>query len=342
MSRFGDAEQLKRFLSTCTKGNAAATCAELKISRATFYRTMDWIVTQVTAAQQLGRNSRREPNNDLKSKIAINALAHPLWGCDRHARELSSVRSISAPTVQTILNELGLRTRRDRINGLITKYLAKELHQLSDEQRQAVVEVNPFVADAHLFEDRTQLAFGVAAISVCKASGSNWKLLVLVELGSSFVCGKLVRSRRDHLGNFDTQSAVHSDLQELLDLTKRHKCHIYYHHMTKKYVILPHAFSGERISHQHLDGKCLDSVAAIKRRVEIELIEKPLGAPSSITITDIEKTFLAWAAVWNQAQASRDFPTFGRPPAAVLGLSASEVRSYLKSTLSNNRKANQR
>ena len=88
MSRFGDAEQLKRFLSTCTKGNAAATCAELKISRATFYRTMDWIVTQVTAAQQQGRNSRRESNNDLKSKIAINALAHPLWGCDRHAREL--------------------------------------------------------------------------------------------------------------------------------------------------------------------------------------------------------------------------------------------------------------
>ena len=341
MSRFQDAEQLKLFLSTSTKGNVAATCAKLGISRATFYRTIEWISEQVMAAQHQALASHEDPKRDLKATITANVLAHPIWGCKHHAKELSSGSSISGPTIQSILNQLGFRSRSDRINCLIAKYLAKEVDELTDEQRKAIAEVNPFVADAHFFDDHMQLAFALAgAISICKTS--DWKLLIFVELGSSFLFGKLVRSRRDHLGNYGTQSAAKADFERLLQLTKRRDFLVYYHTLTKKHLKPPVTSAKGLDSYRHLDGNCLHSISAIKRRVKRDLIDTPLGTLSSVTIKDLEKTSLRWFAAWNLSQASQDFPTFGRSPAAVLGLSDSQVRSYLKSTLSNDHKPKQR
>lgn len=334
MSRFSDAEKLKLFLSTSTTGNAAATCETLKISRATFYRTIEWIVEQVMAAQHHNLASTKSPKHHLKLLIASNALAHPTWGCSRHAKELSSVRSISGPSVQALLNELGLRTRTDRINSLVAKYLAKEIHQLTDEQRKAIVEVNPSVADAHLVPDKTDLAIGVGAISVSGASESNLKLLVFLELSSLFVFGKLVRSRRGRLGNIDTQLTTNSDLEELLNRTARAVCHCHGDAVARKYLNPPILRSRKRISYYRQDDERLDSVSMIIRRVQNDLLGPRSAVPFSGAINDIEKAFLGWSLAWNLSTVSQEFPTFGRPPAAILGLSEVEVHGYLRSTLS--------
>ena len=196
--------------------------------------------------------------------------------------------------------------------------------------------VNPSVADAHLFESPAQLVLGAVEIPVGIESRSKQRLLIFVELGSQFVFGKLVRTYRNPISNIDIQIGIAADFQYLLTITKRLECHSYYQVSLRKYHCSPFPDRKRRITYHYLGKRCLDCVSAISRRIQGDLIGIRSEHQFSGTTGEVGEAVLSWTETWNLSQTSQQFPSFGRSPATILGLSDTEVRSYLKRAMFNN------
>src|SRR5215212_7223369 len=93
---------------------------------------------------------------EVQEKIVALSLSHPAWGCNRVSDQLKLEGiSVSAPTVQNILNKEGLGTRFERWLKLEEKTVEKEI-ELSAEQVAFIEKQNPCFRERHLESSRPE------------------------------------------------------------------------------------------------------------------------------------------------------------------------------------------
>ena len=137
-------KQKERFTEACKQGlSISRICKELELSRSTAYKWRDlleqfdddWYAHSTRQRYVYTKTPGLEWNPE---RIEALSLQNPSLGCDRLAEILNDLGVlVSAPTVQSILSDLGLRTITDREVRLRTmRWAALESGgpELTDEQ----------------------------------------------------------------------------------------------------------------------------------------------------------------------------------------------------------------
>ena len=100
-------------------GNVSEACRRRGISRQTFYEYKRRFAEQgLEGLKDLPPIPKSHPMTTPQQQVdrlLAMSLEHPAWGCNRLADQLALEGiSISAPTIQNILNKQGLRSRYER------------------------------------------------------------------------------------------------------------------------------------------------------------------------------------------------------------------------------------
>ncbi len=156
------------------------------------------------------------PEEQVARLLAIS-LDHPAWGCNRLANQLKLEGiSISAPTIQNILNKHGFGTRYDRWLRLEQK-VADEGIDLSDEQVRFIEKQNPQFRERHVESARPGelLSQDTFYVGHFKGVGKVY-LHAVVDTYSSHAFGFLHTSKQPEAA----VSVVHNDV---VPFYKKHK-----------------------------------------------------------------------------------------------------------------------
>src|SRR5215213_2999018 len=119
--------------------NVSEACRRRGISRTQFYEYKRRFQTHgIEGLKDLPPVHKSHPMTtprEVQEKIVTLSLSRPGWGCNRVSDQLKKLEgiSVSAPTVQNILNKEGLGTRYERWLKLEEKTAQKEI-ELSAEQ----------------------------------------------------------------------------------------------------------------------------------------------------------------------------------------------------------------
>jgi len=91
---------------------------------------------------------------EVQEKIVEMSLSHPAWGCNRVSQQLKlGGISVSAPTVQNILNKEGLGTRYERWLKLEEETAERKV-ELTAEQVSFIEKQNPCFRERHVESSR--------------------------------------------------------------------------------------------------------------------------------------------------------------------------------------------
>lgn len=141
-----------------TLGNVSEACRRRGVSRQSFYEYK-------RRFEEAGLEGLRDlppvpkhhpmttPEAHVEALLAMS-LEHPAWGCNRLSDQLRLEGiSISAPTIQNVLNKHGLRSRYDRWLRL-ERHVAEAGVALSEEQVAFLEKQNPQFRERHVEASR--------------------------------------------------------------------------------------------------------------------------------------------------------------------------------------------
>jgi hypothetical protein len=129
-------------------GNVSKVCKILNISRPQFYqykkRYLHNGLQGLENMPSIHNTHPQQTSSDTIAKILFISMQNPAWGCARISRELTEAYSlyVSPPTIQSILNKHGLRSKQDRFLRLEEKSVFQSL-SLKPEQMHAIIKFNP-------------------------------------------------------------------------------------------------------------------------------------------------------------------------------------------------------
>jgi transposase InsO family protein len=135
-------------------GNVSEACRRRSISRTQFYEYKRRFQTHgIEGLLDLPPVHKSHPMTtpkEVQEKIVTLSLAHPAWGCNRVSDQLKLEGiSVSAPTVQNVLNREGLGTRYERWLKLEEKTAEQEI-ELTAEQISFIEKQNPCFKERHV------------------------------------------------------------------------------------------------------------------------------------------------------------------------------------------------
>ena len=136
-------------------GNVSEACRRRGISRTQFYEYKRRFQTHgMEGLKDLPPVHKSHPMatpKEAQEKILALSLAHPAWGCNRISDQLKLEGvSVSAPTVQNILNRSGFGSRYERWLKLEEKTAEREIELLSAEQVAFIEKHNPCFKERHV------------------------------------------------------------------------------------------------------------------------------------------------------------------------------------------------
>jgi transposase InsO family protein len=182
-------------------GNASEACRRRGISRTQFYEYKRRFQTHgIEGLKDLPPVHKSHPMTtpkEVQEKILALSLAHPAWGCNRISDQLKlEGTSVSAPTVQNVLNRSGIGSRYERWLKLDERTAQREI-ELSAEQVAFIEKHNPCFKERHVEsscpgELLNQDTFFVGHL---KEVGKVY-LHAVVDTYSSFACGFLHVSKQ--------------------------------------------------------------------------------------------------------------------------------------------------
>src|SRR5215212_5412218 len=138
--------------------NVSEACRRRGVSRTQFYEYKRRFQTHgIEGLKDLPPVQKSHPMatpEEVQEKIVALSLSHPAWGCNRVSDQLKLEGiSVSAPTVQNILNKEGLGTRYERWLKLEEKTAENEI-ELSAEQVAFIEKQNPCFRERHVESSR--------------------------------------------------------------------------------------------------------------------------------------------------------------------------------------------
>ena len=139
-------------------GNVSEACRRRGISRTQFYEYKRRFQTHgIEGLKDLPPVHKSHPMStpkEVQEEIVALSLAHPAWGCNRISDQLKLKGvSVSAPTVQNILNRHALGSRYERWLRLEEETAGKEI-ELSKEQVAFIEKQNPCFRERHVESNR--------------------------------------------------------------------------------------------------------------------------------------------------------------------------------------------
>jgi transposase InsO family protein len=182
-------------------GNVSEACRQRGVSRTQFYEYKRRFQTHgLEGLKDLPPIHHSHPLTtppEVEERIVALSLAHPAWGCNRLSDHLAlDSISVSAPTVQRILNDNEMGTRYHRWLRL-EQQQAEQIIELSAEQVKFIEKQNPAFRERHVESSQPgellcQDTFHVGHI---KGVGRVY-LHVVVDTYSSLAFGFLHTSKR--------------------------------------------------------------------------------------------------------------------------------------------------
>jgi transposase InsO family protein len=139
-------------------GNVSEACRRRGISRTQFYeykrRFQTHGIEGLKDLPPVHKNHPMTTPEEVQEKIVEMSLSHPAWGCNRVSDQLKlGGISVSAPTVQNILNKKGLGTRYERWLKLEEKTAERKV-ELTAEQVSFIEKQNPCFKERHVEASR--------------------------------------------------------------------------------------------------------------------------------------------------------------------------------------------
>lgn len=182
-------------------GNVSEACRQRGVSRTQFYEYKRRFQTHgLEGLKDLPPIHHSHPLTtppDVEERILALSLVHPAWGCNRLSDHLALEGiSISAPTIQRILNDNEMGTRYHRWLKLERQQMEQAI-ELSAEQVKFIEKQNPAFRERHVESDEPgellcQDTFQVGHI---KGVGRIY-LHVVVDTYSSLAFGFLHTTKR--------------------------------------------------------------------------------------------------------------------------------------------------
>jgi len=135
-------------------GNVSEACRRRGLSRTQFYeykrRFQTHGIEGLKDLPPVHKNHPMTTPEEVQEKIVALSLSHPAWGCNRVSDQLKLEGiSVSAPTVQNILNKEGLGTRYERWLKLEEKTAERKV-ELTAEQVAFIEKQNPCFKERHV------------------------------------------------------------------------------------------------------------------------------------------------------------------------------------------------
>jgi transposase InsO family protein len=139
-------------------GNVSEACRRRGISRTQFYEYKRRFQTHgIEGLLDLPPVHKSHPMTtpkEAEEKIIAKSLSHPAWGCNRLSDQLKLEGiSVSAPTVQNILNKKGIGSRYERWLRLEEETAEKKIN-LTAEQIAFIEKQNPCFRERHVESSR--------------------------------------------------------------------------------------------------------------------------------------------------------------------------------------------
>lgn len=182
-------------------GNVSAACRQRGVSRTQFYEYKRRFQTHgLEGLRDLPPVHQSHPLTtpvEVEERILTLSLAHPAWGCNRLSDHLAlEGSSVSAPTVQRILNDHEMGTRYHRWLRL-EQQQAEQAIELSAEQVKFIEKANPCFRERHVESSRPGELLCQDTFQVGRIKGVGLVYLhVVVDTYSSLAFGFLHTTKR--------------------------------------------------------------------------------------------------------------------------------------------------
>ncbi len=182
-------------------GNVSEACRRRGISRTQFYEYKRRFQTHgMEGLKDLPPVHKSHPATtpeEVQQRIVEMSLSHPAWGCNRISDQLKLEGvSVSAPTVQNILNKKGIGSRYERWLRLEEEGPQNEI-ELSSEQVAFIEKHNPCFRERHVESGRPGELLNQDTFFVGHLKGVGEVYLhAVVDTYSSFAFGFLYVSKQ--------------------------------------------------------------------------------------------------------------------------------------------------
>jgi transposase InsO family protein len=184
-----------------TLGNVAEACRQRGMTRSQFYVYKQRLQEQgFEGLKDLPPVHKSHPFTtppEVVERILVLSLAHPAWGCDRLNQMLKlEGTSVSAPTIQNILNKHEMGSKYERLLKLEER-AAQQALELTPEQVTQIERANPCFRERHVESSRPGelLAQDTFFVGVLKGVGKVY-LHVVVDTYGSHAFGFLHTSKQ--------------------------------------------------------------------------------------------------------------------------------------------------
>lgn len=180
--------------------NVSEACRRLGFSRTQFYvykkRYEKFGLEGLKDRPPISHSHPNVTPPETKEEILALCLQHPSWGCDRLSDHLvKNGTHISSQTVQNILNQENLGTRRDR--WLLLETRRTEEADLTREQNEFLEKQNPVYRDRHLKGDYPGALVTQFAIKVGKLADTGFVYAhAVVDTCSNYAFARLYPSKK--------------------------------------------------------------------------------------------------------------------------------------------------
>jgi len=313
-------------------GNISEACRIMGVSRTQFYvykkRYKESGIDGLRDHPPVHHSHPDRTPEEVESRVLAMSLEHPAWGCDRLSQVLGQDGdTLSAQTVQNILNRNAMGTRRDRRLKLEKQYQDPE-EKLSEEQVKFLEKQNPAFRERDKESDRPGEVLSQYMFSIGKlVYEGRIYLHAVVDSYSNYAFANLYPSKRaatavavldnDVLPFFDERGFP---IEAIMTNNGREFCGTDshpYESFLKRY----------KIEHWHSDpGKLHTSgfLARFRGIVIAEFFGEALRTKFYRNSTELQADLETWLDYYNTKRAHRGYPNLGKSPLEIINSYLSE------------------
>ena len=267
---------------------------------------------EIKKKNRTGRSQRT--NESIESVLAL-AKSNPDWGCNKIAQELKlKDKTISSPTVQSILTEHNLATQAERCTRLEQDWMDGKIKP-TDEQYKSMLSHNPCLNDRSFFKESIGLqVVGVGIYPKKVRIGTLLcNIVVTIDLSSLTARCIIFEGKLNRKLNRDQHVKIHQDAGSFRDNPKQ-PLHIVYSCKTSPHSGLFENFHEIRSIKNSGGAKSIGAMRYFFYLLEDEFFPTVIGDDNVNNTNELNQRLQIWLENYNMNKKRPGFPTFGLTP----------------------------